>query len=491
MTPKPILVGGQWRAGRGATVPSYDPHDGSLLAEVSTADASDVDDAARTGAAALADPAWRDMLPHVRAAILHRVSNLLGERAEPLAQLQSRDNGKPIQETRALVASAAGTFRFFAAALETMEAELTPSRGEYLALSIHQPSGVVGAITPWNSPIASDAQKLAPALAAGNAVLLKPAGWTPLVALALGEILLDAGVPPGLISVLPGSGSTTGQAIVEHPLVRRISFTGGTATGRRIAHAAAERLIPVTLELGGKSPNIVFEDADLELATAGALFGIFSSQGQSCVAGSRLFVQATICDEFVARLAAATDRIVVGHPRREDAQMGPLVTPEHRQDVERYIELAVAEGGELVAGGSRPAEPELANGSYLRPTIVAGLGNGSRTAREEIFGPVLVVLPFTDEADLVRQANDSAYGLACGIWTEDYRRAWRVARAIEAGTIWINTYKQLSIATPFGGAKESGVGREKGRAGIHAYAMQKGVYLGLGDAPLPWARLAG
>ena len=289
--------------------------------------------------------------------------------------------------------------------------------------------------------------------------------------------------------MLPGPGSSTGKALVEHPLVRRVSFTGGTATGRQIAHAAAEKLIPATLELGGKSPNIVFEDADPELATAGVLFGIFSSQGQSCIAGSRLFVQASIYDEFVARLAVATDRIVVAHPRNEQTQMGPLVTPEHREGVERYIELAVAEGGELVAGGSRPSDPELAGGSYLRPTIVTGLDNGSRTAREEIFGPVLVAMPFADEDDLIRQANSSVYGLACGIWTEDYRRAWRVAKAIEAGTVWVNTYKQLSIATPFGGMKESGVGREKGRAGIHAYAQQKGIYLGLGTEPLPWARL--
>jgi acyl-CoA reductase-like NAD-dependent aldehyde dehydrogenase len=489
MTPRPILVGESWRPGRGAVMQSRDPHDGSLVAEVAAADPSDVDEAARAGAAAMAAPAWRDMLPHVRAAILNRASNLITERAEELAQLQSRDNGKPILETRALVASAAGTFRFFAAALETMEEELTPSRGEYLTVSIHQPSGVVAAITPWNSPIASEAQKVAPALAAGNAVLLKPAGWTPLMALALAEILLEAELPPGLFSVLPGPGSTTGKALVEHPLVRRVSFTGGTATGRQIAHAAAEKLIPAALELGGKSPNIVFEDADLELATAGALFAIFSSQGQSCIAGSRLFVQASIYDEFVARLIDATDRIVVGYPRSEETQMGPLVTPEHRDSVERYIELAVDEGGELVAGGSRPSDPDLAAGSYLRPTIVTGLGNGSRTAREEIFGPVLVAMPFTDEADLIRQANSSAYGLACGIWTEDYRRAWRVAKAIEAGTVWVNTYKQLSIATPFGGMKESGIGREKGRAGIHAYAQQKGIYLGLGTEPLPWARL--
>jgi aldehyde dehydrogenase (NAD+) len=482
-----ILVGGRWRPGRGGILEPADPATGQVLARVRGADAADVAQAVAAGQAAADDPAWRDLLPHQRARYLYRIGELIDANAERLAAIQTANTGKTLTETRALVASAAGTYRFFAAALETQEFALTPARGEYLTMSVHEPIGVVGAITPWNSPIASDAQKVAPALAAGNAVLLKPARWTPLVALAVGRLATEAGLPPGLLSVLPGSGSEVGEAIVRHPGVGKVSFTGGTETGRTIGRHAAEKIMPVTLELGGKSPTIVFPDADLDHALAGVLFGIFSSSGQACIAGSRVFVHESVYREFVGRLVDATLGLRIGPGTEPGVQVGPLVTVAHRDAVAASVELARAEGGHVLCGGDIPDDPELARGSYYLPTVIDNLPNSARTCQQEIFGPVAVVLPFTDEEDLVRQANDTVFGLACGIWTADYRRAWRVARQIKAGTVWINTYKQLSVSTPFSGMKDSGIGVEKGRTGILGYTRQKSIYFGLNEAPLPWA----
>lgn len=404
-----------------------------------------------------------------------------------LAQLQRQDNGKPIQETRALVASAAATFQFFGAACETMEDIITPSRGEYVTMSVHEPMGVVAAITPWNSPIASDAQKLAPALAAGNAVILKPAEVTPLLALELARLCEEAGVPRGMISVLPGKGSVIGDVITRHPLVRRVSFTGGTATGKHIAGIAAQKMMPVSMELGGKSATMVLDDADLDHAVNGVLYGIFSSSGESCIAGSRLFVARGIYDEFMQRLVAGAQALRVGDPADEKTQMGPLITARHRESIERYVELGVSEGGQIRTGGVRPAGSQFERGWFYTPTIIEGLDNQARITREEIFGPVLVAMPFDDEEALVEQANDSIYALAAGVWSRDFKRAWRLGRAVQAGTVWVNTYKQFSISTPFGGWRDSGLGREKGRAGIVQYMEQKSMYWGTNELPLAWA----
>ncbi|MCQ4210702.1 aldehyde dehydrogenase [Streptomyces longispororuber] len=486
-----ILIAGRFRRGAGTPISTVNPADGTVITTVHAASAEEVDEAARAAAEAVADPAWRELLPHQRARLLHRIADLVEEHADELSALQTADTGKSLTETRALALSAAGTFRYTAAALETAEDALTPARGPYLTMSVYEPIGVVGAINPWNSPIASDAQKVAPALAGGNAVLLKPAEWTPLVSLAFGRLvhraLTEAGLPTALLSVLPGKGRVVGDAIVHHPLVRRIGFTGGTSTGRSIARSAADKLIPASLELGGKSPTIVREDADVDQALAGVMFGIFSSSGQSCIAGSRLFVHRSRYDAFVGELVERVRKLRVGPGTDAATQVAPLVHHRHRDAVADYVDLARSEGGRVLCGGAAPAGPQYADGAYYLPTVIDGLPNSARVCQEEIFGPVLLALPYDDEDDLVAQANDSVFGLACGIWTRDARAAWRLARRIDAGTVWINTYKQFSISTPFGGMKESGLGTEKGRDLIRAYQRQKSLYWGTAESPLPWA----
>jgi len=482
----PINIAGEWRVGGGEEYESLYPATGETVARLRAANAADVQEAIARADHAFRHSGWAQMLPHERASVLHRACALVRGRAEELAQKQRLDNGKPIKETRALVASAAGTIQYFAAALETLEDAITPSRGPYVTMSVHEPMGVVAAITPWNSPIASEAQKLAPALAAGNAVVLKPAEVTPLLALELARIFEEAGVPKGMVSVLPGKGSVIGDAITRHPLVKRVSFTGGTATGKHIAHIAADKMMPVSLELGGKSATMVLHDADLDHAVKGVLYGIFSSSGEACIAGSRLFVAHGIYDEFVTRLAEGAKNLRVGDPASEQTHMGPLITARHRESVERYVELGVSEGGTIRTGGVRPAGEIFDRGYFYAPTILEGLDNSARTSQEEIFGPVLVAMPFKTEDDLIEQANDSLYALAAGVWSRDFKRAWRIGRAVQAGTVWINTYKQFSVSTPFGGWRDSGLGREKGREGILQYMEQKSMYWGTNDQPIAW-----
>nr|WP_124080722.1 aldehyde dehydrogenase [Pigmentiphaga humi] len=483
----PICIAGVWREGGGDRYATIYPATGEAVAYLNAASLDDVEEAIQGAHHAFRTSGWAQRKPHERAAVLYRIAQLIRERAEELAQRQRLDNGKPISETRVLVASAAGTFQYFAAACETLEEIITPPRGDYITMSVYEPMGVVAAITPWNSPIASEAQKMAPALAAGNAVVVKPAEITPLMALELAAICEEAGVPKGIVSVLPGRGSVIGDAITKHPLVKRVSFTGGTATGRHIAHIAADKMMPVSLELGGKSPTMVFEDADLDHAVNGVLYGIFSSSGEACIAGSRLFVASSVYEQFIDRLTERAAALRVGDPSDERTQMGPLITGKHRESIERYVELGVSEGGRIRTGGQRPEGGLYDKGYFYRPTIIEGLSNQARISQEEIFGPVLVAMPFDSEEALIEQANDSVYALAAGIWTRDYKRAWRVGRAVQAGTVWINTYKLFSISTPFGGWRDSGIGREKGRLGILQYMEQKGMYWGMNESPLSWA----
>lgn len=483
-----IFVAGRWEIGTGDLIESIDPATGAVFATLHGATADTVDTAVREGLSAARASGWASALPHERAAVLHRIGNAVEDACDRIAALQTLNTGKTLTETRALAMSAANTFRYLAAALETMDSALTTPRGPWLTMSTHRPMGVVGAITPWNSPIASDAQKLAPALAAGNAVISKPPVWAPWVTLLLAQLCEEAGLPAGVLSVLPGPGRTVGEALVSHPLVSKVSFTGGTATGRHLAHVAADKLMPITLELGGKSPTIVFDDADIERAVAGVLFGIFSSSGQSCIAGSRIFVQRSIFDAFTTDLVERAQQLRLGRGTDPGTDVAPMIARAHRDSVAAMVDDAVAAGARILCGGAIPDDPRLADGNYYPPTILTGVANTDTICQEEVFGPVAVILPFDDEADVIAQANDTVYGLACGIWTEDYRRALRLGEAVDAGTVWVNTYKQFSISTPFTGLRDSGLGTEKGRDAVRAYCDQKSIYLDRSDAPIAWGK---
>lgn len=476
-----IPIGGAWTEGAGDPLTTYNPANGQVNAVIGTPSVQQIDEAVRYADQARVTSGWSRLKPHVRAAQLHAIANALQANAEHMARQQMLENGKSIRECRAQAAGAVASFRYYASVCESNEQALTPPRGNYVSMTVREPYGVVAAITPWNSPLTMEAQKVAPALAAGNAIVLKPSELTTLPALALAETCEQAGLPKGLLSVLPGHGRTVGSALVQHPLVRMISFTGGTATGRALGLIAAQRLVPIALELGGKSPQIVFNDANLDAAARGVIDGIFEGMGQSCVAGSRLFVQRGVFDALLQKLVDRTEALRIGDPESTDVDLGPLVSVDHRNRVEAYVSAALEDGGRVVAGGQRPQGQFFERGAYYMPTIITGLANDARTCSEEIFGPVLCVLPFDDEEDLIMQANQSDYGLACGIWTGNFARAWRVAQAIEAGTVWINTYKQLSIATPFGGFKDSGLGREKGIQGMHLYQQKKSIYLATDD----------
>ena len=394
---EPFIVNGQPVTGSGPTFDSINPATGTLNRRYAGASAADVDHAVCTAAAAAAQPAWRDMLPARRAALLNRAADLLLDRQEDFAVIQMVENGKLLKECRSQASYAAGTFRYFAALLETQTAEIAPPRGRHTANIVYEPYGVVAAITPWNSPMTLEAGKVAPAIAAGNAVVLKPSEFTPGPATLLARVFLDAGFPPGILNVVNGKGGETGQALVNHPGVAMVSFTGGTVTGRAIAVAAARRLVPVALELGGKSPHIVYADASFDEAVESVVSGIFSSSGQSCVAGSRLFIERPIYDRFLAAVVERTRALKLGLPDDPAASIAPLASFAHRDRVEGYVQSARADGGAILIGGNRPADPALAAGAFFEPTIITGLSNDATACREEIFGPVLCVLPFTDE----------------------------------------------------------------------------------------------
>ncbi len=483
---KAFRLGSEWRsrAGTEETITSINPADGSVAGVVTRATSTDVDDAVAVAWDAFRHQPWRNLRMDQRAATLYEISRRLKAEREPLAHLQMLDSGKPMKECLNMVDMASGHFRYYAAMCETWQNEMTSPRGEYFSMALIEPFGVIATITPWNSPIMNEAQKVAPALAAGNAVLMKPSEETPQLAIELARICGEAGLPEGLLTALPGYGEDVGVALVKHPGVRMVSFTGGTETGRAIGAVAGQKLMPVGLELGGKSPHIVFEDADFDRAVAGVISGIFGSAGQSCIAGSRLFVQKSIYKRFVDELVARTRAIRVGMPDDPKTQVGPLVSSAHRKKVTGYVDLARREGGNVLVGGEPPSDAALSHGWFYLPTVIDGLTNRARVCQEEIFGPVLVALPFDNEEDVIEQANDTVYGLGAGMWTADYARAWRVARALEAGSIWINTYKQSHIPTPFGGFKASGISREKGLMGLRLYSQVKSVYWGLHTKPL-------
>lgn len=475
-----LFINGVWEAASdGKTMKTVNPATGEVIAEVAAATNGDVDRA--VAAARAAFEGWSQTSPAERAAILLRIADDLEREADFFARVESMDNGKPIRETSAVdVPLSVDHFRYFAGCLRAEEGSAVRIDRDTMSLVLHEPIGVVGQIIPWNFPLLMGAWKLAPALAAGNTVVIKPSSATPLSLLHLAEIL-GRHLPAGVVNVVTGSGRTAGEAMLRHPGFDKLAFTGSTEVGVDVAKAAAERLIPATLELGGKSANILFADANLERAIEGVQIGILFNQGQVCCAGSRLFIQRPIYEKVLEKLQAAFCAVRVGDPLDPETQMGAQINGAQVERVLKYVDIAKADGARILAGGERAAVPGFEKGAFMQPTLIADVKNDQCVAQEEIFGPVVVAIPFDTEEEVVAMANDSEYGLGGAVWTQDINRAMRVARDVRTGRMWVNTYNELPAHAPFGGYKRSGIGRETHKMMLEHYSQVKNIFVSLAE----------
>lgn len=468
----------------GETFETLNPANNQAIAAVASGTAADIDRAVAAARNAFDEGPWPRMTPAERAKALRRIGDLIEKHAEEIADIEIMDSGVPASQIKkGAIPRAAQNFYFFAEMAPQITGESFPKDGQFMNYTIRRPVGVAGLITPWNVPFMLETWKVAPCLAAGNCCILKPAEWAPLSAVKLAEVIQEADLPPGVFNVVHGIGETAGAALVAHPEVQLISFTGETTTGQEIMRNGAATLKRFSMELGGKSPTMIFEDADLERAMDGAIWQVYSLNGERCTAGSRLLVQASIYDDFLAGLQERVRRIRVGDPTDIDTEVGPLIHPEHWQRVRDYMDVARAEGAAITVGGERP--PGLEQGNYFRPTLITNVENKMQIAQEEIFGPVLVVIRFEDEAEALQIANDIRYGLAAYVWTGDLTRGHRVAEAIESGMVWINSQNVRDLRTPFGGSKNSGIGREGGHYSFDFYTELTTIHVALGDHRIP------
>jgi len=474
---KKLLIGGKWVPSKsGKTFEVVNPANELVIGTVSEGDKEDVDEAVKAARKAFEEGPWSRLSPHARTRFLIKVADLIHQHADELAELVSLEGGKPIAESKGEVAASAAQFIYYAGWASKIYGETNPSEPSMFNYTLREPVGVCGQITPWNGPIAVLAMKFAPALACGNTVVLKPAEQTPLTAIRLGELLLEAGIPDGVVNIVTGFGETAGAAIASHPDIDKVAFTGSTAVGREIVRASAGNLKRVSLELGGKSPNIIFADANLEDAVRGSAVGIFANQGEVCCAASRMFVQEKVYEKFAEGLVNSANKIRLGNPFEAGTTMGPLVSKEQHDRVLGYLATGKEEGAKARIGGDRGPQ---AKGYFVQPTVFTGVNNDMKIAREEIFGPVASVIPFKDENDAVFQGNDTTYGLAAAVWTRDISRAHAVARKMKAGTVWVNCYMVMDPISPFGGYKQSGFGREMGKEALDLYTQIKSVFVKL------------
>jgi acyl-CoA reductase-like NAD-dependent aldehyde dehydrogenase len=469
----------------GETLATLNPHDNSTIVEVAMAGHADVDKA--VVAATRAFPAWSRMAAADRGRILLRLADLIETNNEELARLESLDTGHPLRDSRNLdVPRTAACFRYFGGMADKLQGDVVPVEAGFLNYLLREPIGVVGQVVPWNFPLMFTSWKMGPALAAGNTIVMKPAEITPLTSLKIAELMSEAGMPDGVVNIVPGLGAVAGQYMAEHPGIAKIAFTGSTATGRRIVSASAGNLKKVQLELGGKGANIVFDDANLTAAVNGSAWAIFHNQGQACIAGSRLILHERVAEEFLSKFIALAKSIKIGNPLDAATEMGPLTSSQHRDRVLNYVQVARDEGGQVLAGGKAPAASELARGCYVEPTIVKARSLNDRIAQEEVFGPFVTVLTFKDDAQALAIANSTEYGLGSGLWTNNLQRAHRIARDMHAGMVWINSYKRVNPGSPFGGVGQSGYGREMGFEAMREYTQVKSVWVNVDAQIPPW-----